>query len=96
MVARVWANYFELGEKHNLPFHLGVLLAAIGDYAGSVAFFERSLQRSPGHTTTLFNLANSLMHLGQRERALELLRALPEEQQGQPEVVALRERIERG
>jgi dolichyl-phosphate beta-glucosyltransferase len=96
MVARVWANYFELGEKHNLPFHLGVLLAAIGDYAGSVAFFERSLQRSPGHTTTLFNLANSLMHLGQRERAFELLRALPEEQQGQPEVVALRERIERG
>ncbi len=94
MVERIWANYFELGEKHNLPFHLGVLVAAIGDYAESVAFFERSLQRSPGHPTTLFNLANSLMHLGQPERALEMLRGLPDDQQEQPEVVALRERIE--
>lgn len=95
MVERVWANYFELGEKQNLPFHLGVLLAAIGDYAGSVAFFERSLERSPGHTTTLFNLANSMMNLGERERALELLQELPQDQRAQPEVVALRERIER-
>lgn len=93
MVERVWANYFELGEKHNLPFHLGVLLAAIGDYAESVAFFERSLARSPGHSTTLFNLANSLMHLGQQAQALELLDALPGDQRDRPEVAALRERI---
>lgn len=93
MVERVWANYFELGEKHNLPFHLGVLLAAVGDYADSVTYFERSLERSPGHTTTLFNLANSVMHLNQPDRAISLLDALPDEQRQRPEVTALRQRI---
>jgi len=93
MVDRLWENYFELGEKHNLAFHLGVLLAAVGDYADSVVYFERSLARSPGHTTTLFNLANSFMNLGQPARALELLAGLPDDQQGAPEVVALRQRI---
>ncbi len=96
MVARIWANYFELGEKHNLPFHLGVLLAAIGDYADSVIYFERSLARSPGHTTTLFNLANSLMHLGRTAEALAALDALPADQQQRPEVESLRQRIAGG
>lgn len=36
------------------------------------------------------------MHLGGRGRALALLQELPQDQQAQPEVVALRERIGRG
>lgn len=93
MVRNIWANYYELGEKLNIPFHLGVLLAAVGDYAESIAFFERSLERSPGHPTTLFNLANSLLHTGERERALALLAELPPHQQDSPEVTALRKRL---
>lgn len=93
MVRNIWENYYELGEKLNIPFHLGVLLAAIGDYPESVAFFERSLERSPGHPTTLFNLANSLLHTGQPERALALLAELPADQQAGPDVTALRNRL---
>ena len=70
-----------------------MLLAAIGDYPESIAFFERSLARSPGHPTTLFNLANSLLHTGQPERALALLAELPADRQDAPEVAALRSRL---
>ncbi len=93
VVARLWDAYYELNERHNLPFHLGVILAAIGDYQESLFFFERSLERSPGHTTTLFNMANSFFNLGQLERATNALDELPEEYAQRPEVQALRERI---
>lgn len=48
MVERVWANYFELREKHNLPFHLGVLLAAMGTTRSRSGFSNSALAETRG------------------------------------------------
>ena len=96
LVARLWDSYYEMNEKYNLPFYLGVMLAAISDYRESLPFFEESLARVPDHPTTLFNMANSYHHLGEQAKALALLDRLPEDQRERPEVRELRAKLSAG
>jgi hypothetical protein len=92
-VSRVWASYYHLNEKHNVPFHLGVISSAIGDFAESVKFFEASERYYGQHPTSLFNMALSLSKLGERTRALACLERISEPDYSRAEVVELRNRI---
>ena len=70
----------ELDESHFAPhLILGQLYLASGRLEQSVAAFERAHRAAPAHTIPLGLLAGSLVRLGDKDRAAELIRQMGDE-----------------
>ena len=73
-VDEVWEMHFPLGEDMDLAYESAGLLYEMDDYAGALAYFERSVEIYGEHTGTLFNMAACCQLTGQDARAETLLR----------------------
>jgi hypothetical protein len=68
-VHEVWDHYFSIREKHDLAFHLGVLLCEIECYGDALPFFHESMAVYGPNPATVFNIGLCLYHLGDLEEA---------------------------
>ena len=76
---QVWANYFPIGERLDLAFHIGMLLHALRYYLEAIEFFRRSIQLYGLTPSTAYDLGVCHYELQQlseagawADRALEL------------------------
>ena len=80
-----WEAYFHLGEKPDLPFHLGLLLYKMGHVCEALSFFNHSYKLYGADPGTTFNLAICYYDLQQMDKALlwsrETLRLEPAHEQ---------------
>ncbi|MCU0513903.1 MAG: tetratricopeptide repeat protein [Anaerolineae bacterium] len=93
MVAQVWHHYYHLNERYNLPFCLGVLLAAIRDYAGALPFFQQSITWYGETPMALFNISLCQHNVGDHAAALATFERIPAEFAAGPEVQDLKQRL---
>lgn len=65
-----WSLYYHMGETHDVPFCVGVILFRIGSYEDAIRLFELSLALFGQDASTFFNLATCYFRLGRRDQAL--------------------------
>jgi hypothetical protein len=63
-VLAAWPNYFHLGEPHDLPFDLALVLYEVRAYADARALFEASLRLYGDDAATRWNLGLCCVALG--------------------------------
>jgi tetratricopeptide (TPR) repeat protein len=76
---QLWANYFPIGERLDVAFHIGMLLHALHYYLEAIEFFQRSVQLYGLTSSTAYDLGVCHYELQQlaearawADRALEL------------------------
>jgi tetratricopeptide (TPR) repeat protein len=74
-VHHIWDNYYPIGEKLDLSFHLGILLFRLRYYCEALALFHESLQLYGPDKSTFFNMAVCHHRLGEKAEALRYARA---------------------
>jgi tetratricopeptide (TPR) repeat protein len=72
-VVNIWARYFHIGEKQDLPFALATTLHLTQYYDEAVQLFEQSLALYGPDPNTFYNLASCYYELGNPARSLEYL-----------------------
>lgn len=68
-VLAAWPNYYHFGERHDVPFDLGLLLYAIRAYADARVLFEASLRFYGDDAATHWNLGLCHVALGNARAA---------------------------
>jgi hypothetical protein len=68
--ARVWDNYYHIGEQYDLPYDLGVLLYKLGEYSEALGYFKHSLALHGAEAKTLYNVSLCQYLSGDRVAAL--------------------------
>lgn len=68
-IAAVWDTYYHIGEKWDLPFHLGTLLTAMDCHREAVMYFHGSLELHGPSSATLHSLALCHERLGNLQAA---------------------------
>jgi tetratricopeptide (TPR) repeat protein len=63
-VERVWARYFPIGERDDLPFALGMVLFGLGEYGRALEHFGRSVELCGANASTSYNMAACHVALG--------------------------------
>ncbi|MEZ4832336.1 MAG: hypothetical protein R2873_10110 [Caldilineaceae bacterium] len=56
-IAQVWANYYDQGDRYNLPFELGVFMERLHRPAQAIFYYGEALHYYGDTPETLFNLA---------------------------------------
>jgi tetratricopeptide (TPR) repeat protein len=69
-VRHIWDNYYPIGEKLDLGFHLGILLFRLRYYREALALFHESLRLYGPDKSTYFNMAVCHHRLGETAAAL--------------------------
>jgi hypothetical protein len=89
----MWAHHYELGERRDLAFHLGVWMRELGYLEEAIRYFERSRELRGPSAATAYNLA--YCHFGQQrcEEALGWIDAALAEAPELPGARALRVQI---
>jgi tetratricopeptide (TPR) repeat protein len=72
-VGAVWAGYYHIGERNDLPFILARLLMAAGCYPEALDFFGHSLELYGPAASTFFNMALCQHHLRRLDEAARLV-----------------------
>lgn len=65
---KVWENHYPIGDNIDLAFRLGMLLAALEEYAQASVYFARSARLYGVNATTSCNLAACYYCLGDRDQ----------------------------
>jgi tetratricopeptide (TPR) repeat protein len=75
-VEHVWSHFYPIGETADLPFSLGLLLYAMGDYGEALRYYEESRGLYGTEVVTLHNMALCHYRLGRYDLALRALEDL--------------------
>jgi hypothetical protein len=78
-IRHIWANYYHIGERWDMPFSLAMMLCELERYPEALEYLQRSLALYGADAITYYNM--SLCHYR--------LRQLPEAQQRLDEALAL-------
>lgn len=73
MIAGVWANYYHIGEPHNLPFYLGRMAHSIREYTTAEHLYGESLRLYGDHPRIRYNLALCRYQQGAQAEARAML-----------------------
>ena len=71
VVQSVWAQYYPIGERYDIAFHLGLLLYGLQYYREAMQYFQDSIELHGPESGTLYNLGLCYVHLRQIDAALE-------------------------
>ncbi len=70
---RVWEHYYFIGEDHDIPFMIGVILHNIGAFREAIVLFNYSLQMHGMDAGTIYNMGMAYLYMGDTQKALELI-----------------------
>jgi len=73
LLHQTWDAYFPIGERQDLPFHLGALFLAMGSHREAARYFQRSLDTHGPDPATQYNLGVCYHHLGEPTSALQAI-----------------------
>ncbi len=69
-IMQVWNMYYPIGEDDDVPFHIGMLLQAMGLYPEALEFYEHSLRLCGPDPSTFYNSGMCHYSLRQLDAAL--------------------------
>ncbi|HBS67794.1 MAG TPA: hypothetical protein DEA79_01170, partial [Cyanobacteria bacterium UBA11153] len=70
-IEQIWDNYYPIGEKRDIAFALGTVLAQIEYYPQALPYFNYSLQLYGADADTLYNIGICHYQLEEFEEALD-------------------------
>jgi Flp pilus assembly protein TadD len=68
-LGHIWHHYYPIGERGNVPFHLGVLAMELHNHRAATDYFQHSLLLHGEDVSTCLRLAICYDRLGERDAA---------------------------
>jgi tetratricopeptide (TPR) repeat protein len=72
-IQQIWDTHYHIGGHLDLPFHLGMLLYQMGDYAEAIDYYQHSIKLHGTDPNTAYNLGLCHYYLGQMRIALQYI-----------------------
>lgn len=88
------ANYYHLGDRPDVPFHVGLILCKMGHYAEGIREFEESLRLYGPDAGSYNNLGSALYALNRFDEALAAINRALELEPNSSQARSMRLRVE--